>query len=267
MRVRTLLRSAGVAVCLFRVAPAPAQEARPIRFCLAADNLPMSAAYPPPSGVEVELARALAAELNTEAELQWLDHADRGEDAVLAGRCEAAFGAVVDPGLADGRVLPGLALSTPYLGAGYQLVRRSDAPPARSLAELGEARIGVEVESVPIYTLKQRGHRVHALDDSDAVIEAVADGRVRYGYLWGPLATWLLRDRADVVPVREFEPEERWDFALIVREAAVPLRERLDGALRRLVATGAIEEIALRYGVRYLRPETGGAGRADRGRR
>jgi hypothetical protein len=151
----------------------------------------------------------------------------------------------------------GLALSTPYLGAGYQLVRRSDAPPVRSLAELGEARIGVEVESVPIYTLKQRGHRVHALDDSDAVIEAVADGRVRYGYLWGPLATWLLRDRADVVPVREFEPEERWDFALIVREAAVPLRERLDGALRRLVATGAIEEIAGRYGVRYLRPESG----------
>lgn len=256
MTGRALLWSAGVATVLLQGSPAPAQEPRPIRFCIAADNPPMSVEHPAPSGVEVELARALASELNAGVAIRWLDHGDRAEAELRADRCDAAFGAVVDPGLADGSVPPDLALTEAYLAAGYQLVRRSDAPPVRSLAELGQARIGVEVESVPIYTLKQRGQRVFALHDSEAVVEAVADGRVQYGYLWGPLATWLLRDREDVVLVREFRPEERWDFALLLREDAVSLRERIDRAVQELVATGAVGDITSRYGIRYLRPES-----------
>lgn len=254
MRIRLLSAGAALAMLLPACADLSAQVSRPIRLCLAGDNLPMSAAYPP-SGIEVELARALATALSTEAELRWLDHHDRAEDAVLGSRCEAAFGAVVDPGLADSRLVPGLALTVPYHATGYSLIRRSDARPVRSLTELGDARIGVEVESVPIYTLKQRGHKVYALDDYDAVIKAVKDGRVQYGYLWGPLAAWILREREDVVLVREFEPEERWDFALVVREEEAELRELLNGAIHALMKDGKIGEIFSRYGVPYLRPE------------
>lgn len=230
-----------------------AQTRDALRFCLADHNLPMSVARPP-SGIDVEVARRLASAMNADAELTWLDEHDRGDEAVLRRRCDLAFGAVVDPGLADGRVLPGLALTAPSHAAGYQLIRRADVPPVRTLDELGEARIGVESESVAIYTLKQRGHSVYAMHDYDAVIDAVANGSIDYGYLWGPLAAHLLRDRHDVVLIREFQPEDRWNFALLGRSGDRALRDRVDAALRRLVRDGEIAKIFERYAVPYLAP-------------
>lgn len=234
-------------------AAAAAQAPAPLRFCLADHNLPMSAASPP-SGVEVELARALSGALDRDAELRWLDEHEEGHDVVLRGGCDFAFGGVIDPGLADGHLPPDLVLTAPYYAAAYQLVRRRGAPPVRTLAELGASRIGVESESVAIYTLKQRGQNVYALHDYDAVIRAVADGDIDYGYLWGPLAAHLLRDRDDVVVTRGFRPEDRWNFALIGRRADRVLVAGLDAAIRRLERDGVIAQIFERYAVPYLAP-------------
>lgn len=241
-----------LAAVLLAAAPALAQG-EAVTFCAGTDNLPLSH---PETGIEVEFARALAAQLGTEARFVWTEHAESPDAVLLEGRCRAALGAIVDPGpMADGRAPPGTALTAPYYGAGYVLIRRADAPPARTLEALEETRVAVEMESVAIYTLKQRGNRVYALDDYDAVIEAVADGRVEYGYVWGPLAAWLLRDRSDVVVAEEFEPVERWHFALLVREGEEQLRRRLDAAIHALVGRGEVERIFAGYSVPYLLPE------------
>lgn len=245
-RTTTLLAAA-----LLAAAPAAAQE-EAITFCAGTDNLPLSH---PEVGIEVEFARALAAQLGAEARFAWAEHAESPDAALLEGRCDAALGAVVDPGpMADGRAPPGTALTAPYYGAGYVLIRRAGAPPARTLEELGETRVAVEMESVPIYTLKQRGNRVYALDDYEAVIEAVADGRVEYGYVWGPLGAWILRDRSDVEVAGEFEPVERWHFALLVREGEEELRRRLDAAIHALLTRGEVERIFAGHSVPYLSP-------------
>jgi ABC-type amino acid transport substrate-binding protein len=275
MRLPTMLASAAV---LLACADLSAQADRPLAFCLAADNLPFSAADPP-QGIEVEIAREISERLGREALLVWRDanEEESPEEALRDGRCDVAAGAIVDPGpMAQGRRVPGLALTDPYYSAGYLLIHRPEVPSVGALAELRDIRIGVEMVSIPIYTLKLRGHKVFALDDYDEVIRAVAEGRTDYGYVWGPLVAWLLRERDDVVLAEAFQPEERWNFALAVREADEPLRQALNGVVRGLTAGGAVAEIFAKYGVPYLPPcplpeagsscgRAGTAGRAGEG--
>jgi ABC-type amino acid transport substrate-binding protein len=225
-------------------------EAAPIVFCAGAANMPMSQAGEP-SGFDVEIAEAIAAELGRAARFKWLEPESDGVDhAVREGHCDAALGVLATAGpLVGDPVLDGLALTLPYLRAGYRIVRRPDTAPLPTLEHAGDERIAVEGESVATFTLRQRGRRVYVLFDHAAVLEAVADGRVRYGYLWGPLAAWGTLGRDDVVLAREFEPVDRWSFALAVREEDEPLRRSLDGAITRLRVNYAIDRILGRYGL------------------
>jgi ABC-type amino acid transport substrate-binding protein len=251
MRLATTLASAAV---LLACADLSAQADRPLAFCLAADNLPFSH---PETGIEVEIARAISERLGREALFVWRDAHDEEspEEALREGRCDVAAGAIVDPGpMAEGRRVPGLALTDPYYNAGYLLIHRPEVPSAGGLAELRDLRIGVEMISIPIYTLKLRGHKVFALHDHDAVIKAVADGRIDYGYIWGPLAAWLLRNRGDVVLASDFQPEERWNFALAVREADTELRQALNRGIREMVEGGSLTGIFSKYHVPYYAP-------------
>lgn len=223
-----------------------------VTFCASAASLPMSAEYGSPQGYEVEIARALAERLGAEARFTWLGSEEAFEEAVREGRCDAALGVIVDPGpMADPPNLAGLALTRPYYQTGYLLVRRRDAPPLPSFEDAGDTRIGVEGESVVTYTLRQRGQPVHVLFDRDAVIEAVATGRARYGYLWGPVTAWSLRDREDVVVAPEFESPDRWAFALAVPAESTALRADLDHALAALEADGTLERLITGYGLPY----------------
>ena len=144
-----------------------------------------------------------------------------------------------------------LALSHPYYRAAYMLVHRLDTRSARTLSELAGQHLGVEMVSIPIFALKQRGHKVYALDDTEAVIDAVGDGRIDYGYVWGPAASALLADRKDVVISPEFLPTDQWDFAIALRPDS-KLIGPTNRAVERLLAGGVIEKIFRRYEVPYL---------------
>ena len=250
-----MMLAAGLAAALLACADLSAQAGRPLAFCLAADNLPFS--VDTENGIEVEIARAISERLGREALFVWRDaHGEESpEEALQDGRCDVAAGAIVDPGpMAEGRRVPGLALTDPYYSAGYLLIHRPETRSAGALAELGDIRIGVEMISIPVYTLKLRGHKVYAMHDHDDVIEAVADGRIDYGYIWGPLAAWLLRYRDDVVLAKGFEPVDRWNFALAVREENTELRQALNRGIRELVEGGSLSGIFSRYHVPYYAP-------------
>lgn len=212
-----------------------AQVPQKVRFCAGADNMPLSDSDPP-SGFEVEFARAAAKLIGAEVEFVWLSsHAESFEQAVLDGRCDAALGAIVETEPMGGtRALPGVVLTKPYYAAGYILIRRSDATEVSSLDGLGENRVAIEAESIVAYTLRQRGHKVHLLKDSDAIIRALAQGKERYGYLWGPIASWSLRGRKDVVVGTGFISPDQWLFAMAVREKDVELLKKLNKAVRSL---------------------------------
>lgn len=229
----------------------PAEAPATISFCATSEHFPMTRAGTPP-GFELEVARAIAARLEAQVRFTWLHpFEDDFERAVLDGRCDAALGAIgaltgSDP-TAGAHAPPGLRLSAPYQEVAYRLISRSGARAVRTLADLGETRVAVEGESVVVYTLRQRGRRVHVLDDYDAVIAAVADGRAEYGYVWGPVAGPLLRERRDVALVSAFTPVDRWGLSLALRARDDSLRRAVDGAVRQLVSVGAVERIAERY--------------------
>jgi polar amino acid transport system substrate-binding protein len=246
---------AAAAALLVAAAAAEAQTPDALTFCMWVDNPPMSDASGP-SGFEVDLARALAKQLGREARFEWLDpHNDLTEKAVLDSRCDAALGAIVEMGaMAGAQPVTGVTLTEPYYRAGYQLIRRPGARPVGTLEELRGTRIALEGESLVTYTLRQQGHKVHVLRDYQAVIDALADGRAEYGYLWGPLAASLTRERSDVVVEKDFQPTELWNFAIAVREADTELRQALNRGIRELVAGGSLTGIFAKYHVPYVAP-------------
>lgn len=238
--------------------PLSAQTKDPLAFCLAEDNLPFSAATPP-QGIDVELATAIGERLGREVEFIWQGPEEPTPEAALRkGHCDIAMGAIADVGsMAQSNRVPGLKLTLPYYSAGYVLIHRPDVSSPRTLAGVGDSRIAIEMVSIPIYTLKQRGYKVYALDDYDAVINAVADGRAEYGYVWGPLAAWLLRDATAVVLAGEFEPAERWEFAMAVREDHSSTLKALNSTIEELVQSGALSRIFSAYHVPYMLASAG----------
>lgn len=265
--LRALVAAAAVPCVVGAAAAAAAQTPPPLRVCVESHSLPMSMSHPD-RGIDVELARAIGQRLERPVAFVWHAPGIALDRAILDGRCDLAPGAVLDEGsIARSGVPDGLALTTPYAGAGYLLLRRADAPPVRRLSELGDERIGVEMESVAIYTLKQRGHRVYALDDYSAVIRALADGRIDYGYLWGPLAAWVAADREELRVAPEFEPVERWDLAFAVAAGDAPLRSAVDRAIAAMVRADEVAAIFGRWGVPYLPPRATAASGAPAGAR
>ncbi|MBW3629909.1 MAG: transporter substrate-binding domain-containing protein [Gemmatimonadetes bacterium] len=251
----TLRAGAAAAALLSAVAAAQAQTSEELIFCAGVDNLPMSEAAGP-SGFEVDLARALAERLGRTARFEWLDpHHDFTEKAVLDGRCDAALGAIVEPGgMAGAQPITGVTLTEPYYSAGYLLIHRPGVRPVRTLEALRGTRIALEGESLVTYTLRQQGHQVYVLRDYQGVVDAVADGRAEYGYLWGPLSASLTHNRSDVVLAEGFRPAELWSFAMAVRGSETELRQALDRAIREMVEGGSLDAIFSRYRVPYVAP-------------
>lgn len=253
-----------VAAALLPTATAQGQAPRPLTFCAAFENLPMSE-HGTPAGFEIEFAEALAQSLGREARFEWIDPVDDlVENVVLEGRCDAALGAIVEPGeMVGARPVTGVALTEPYYSAGYHLIRAASARPVRTLEELRETRIALEGESIVTYTLRQKGQPVHVLRTFDGVVRALADGRAEYGYLWGPVAAWLLRERSDVVMEPEFRPTELWNFAMAVRETDEDLRQALNRSIREMVESGSLAGIFSKYQVPYIAPAPVGPANAS----
>lgn len=249
MNLSRIVRCAATAVASPLMLTA-AQAQSPVTFCAGSHNLPMSQRGEP-GGFEVEIARALAEELGAEARFEWLEtHAESFEQAVLDDRCDVALGAITDPGpmVGEGR-LPGVRYTSPYYRTGYLLLRRAETKPARSLDRLMATRIAVEKESIVAFTLRQRGHRVHVMPTAQAVVRAIAEGRADYGYLWGPLAAWLVRNRSDVLLEPEITQADRWTFALALRDRDRELYRRLNRAVASRLADGTVAGILRAYGL------------------
>lgn len=99
-----------------------------------------------------------------------------------------------------------------------------------------------------------RDHKVHVVRRVEDVIDVVAEGQTEYGYMWGPLAAWMLKDREDVKLVEGFAPEESWHFALAVREDDEALRQALDSAIEAVIESGAAGTILGAYGLSWQDP-------------
>lgn len=229
-------------------------------------NLPYSSADQERPGFDVELAQALAGELDLKLRVSWIDvHRETAIGHLLSGKCDLAWGAAIEPkAIEEEEELAGKVLySRPYYGTGYFLVTRRGGPSVKSLAELkGEKsrRLGAEAGSIADYRLRQRGYLRRLFRTQLSVLKSLDDGVIDYAYLWSN-AGWTLHTSpgfaAEIVP--GYVPEDHWNIAVAMRRGDVELKSHVDAAIEKLTTEGTVSRALSRYHVPYLPPFPAGA--------
>jgi polar amino acid transport system substrate-binding protein len=235
--------------------------ARELRICVDPDNPPLSlngmGAQP---GIDVEIGQAIAARLDMQPRLVWVDTTYGGRAlrrSLLAGQCELFMGLPVDPAA---EITGALATTSPYYSTGYRLIRTHDrsneAPAAMDLRQL---RIAVERQSGAQMRLERIGSHLVVYGNQREVLDAVAHGDVDAGAVWLPDVGRLLQGRAlttdaaaDAAPDRLLQ----WNMAVGVRRADADLRTSVNRAIADLLAEGRIEAIFDRYRLPFFPPFT-----------
>lgn len=232
-------------------------------------NLPFSSAKEDRPGLDVELARALARELDLRLRLEWIDvQRETAIGELLDGECDLAFGAAIDPGAVDDEEeLAGKVIySKPYYGTGYLLVVRRgfsgsglrDGPRVKSLVELKgdkSRRLGTDAGSVADYYLRQHGYRRRLFRTQLAVLKSLHDGGIDYAYVWANVG-WILHTtpefELEVVP--GYVPEDHWNIAIAMRRGDDELKHHVDAAVQKLAQNGTVSSALSRYHVPHFPP-------------
>lgn len=192
-------------------------------------------------GIDVDLARALAAELDLEVEFVYFGF-DGLYDALATEQVDVLISALVI------RVeqTKDFAYSEPYFNAGQILIVPSENEEIQEMADLNGRILGVELGAeghviatqwerrLPDFTVIPYNSPQEALDglrqgDSDAVLIDAISGRL------------YLKEHSELQALDE--PVTVEPFALVVRKEDQILLKNLDRALERLEQSGRLEMI------------------------
>jgi polar amino acid transport system substrate-binding protein len=208
------------------------------------NNLPFSTAHPAPAGLDYEIAGLLADELGVALRVYWGISAHDSYPSQLATkkRCDVILGIMPDDRFAE-RVL----YSRPYYTAQYrQVVRSGMDPPA--------AREPLAVESgVAVRSLK--GHAIAWYPSTEAILDAVANGRAKAGYVIATRGSWLAQERWPGALVflpagneRNAEGQiDRFPVCAAVRKGDGDLKEAIDRAWDSLEGSGRLAAVLARW--------------------
>lgn len=245
-------------------------EAAPaeLRVCADPNNLPFS--NDRGEGFENKLAEMMAADAGETVRYTWFAQR-RGfvRNTLNAGHCDVILGV---PTSFD------LALTTrPYYRSTYVWVTRAASHRAlRSLDDPGLARLRIGVQMIgddfsnspPAHALAARGLVGNIVGYSVVgdysqpnpparIIDAVVDGDVDAGVVWGPLAGYFARSSGVPLELTPVEPQIDqpflpfvFDIAMAVRRGDEALAARIDAFLERRRAD--IDALLAEYGVPRL---------------
>jgi polar amino acid transport system substrate-binding protein len=210
------------------------------------NNLPFSTAHPAPAGLDYEIAGLLADELGVALRVYWGISAHDSYPSHLAtkGRCDVILGIMPDDRFAR-RVL----YSRPYYMAGYRQVVRPGADPPGAGEPLA-VEAGVAVRGL-------KGRPVESYPSTEAILEAVALGRVKAGYVIATKGSWLAHERwpgaLEFLPTaREANAAgaaDRFPVCAAVRKSDGDLKEAIDRAWDALDRTGRLAAVLARWHV------------------
>jgi polar amino acid transport system substrate-binding protein len=208
------------------------------------NNLPFSTAHPAPGGLDHEIAGLLAERLGVSLRVYWAYSTHDSYPSKLAAKqlCDVILGVMPDDRFAQ-RVL----FSRPYYVARYRMVVRSGAGPPRD-----QEPIAVE-EGVAVRGLK--GRLVHPYPSTEAVLEVVATGKEKAGYVIATRGSWLAHHRW---PCKlEFLPNpespDGFPISAAVRKSDRDLKEAIDRAWDELERSGRLAQVFARWHIPYDR--------------
>jgi polar amino acid transport system substrate-binding protein len=217
------------------------------------NNLPFSTAHPDPAGLDYEIAGLLAEELGVSLRVYWAYSAHDSYPSKLAAKrlCDVILGVMPDDRFGR-RVL----YSRPYYTASYRLVvRAGEGPPGDKDA------LAVE-EGVAVRGLS--GREVRAYPSTESVLEAVARGREKAGYVISTRGPWLARRRrpGELTFLPAAESTDRFPICAAVRTSDRDLKDAIDRAWDDLERSGRLTRVFARWQIPYdpgaARSEGGG---------
>ncbi|MHB1561065.1 MAG: substrate-binding periplasmic protein [Isosphaeraceae bacterium] len=198
------------------------------------NNLPFSSAHPRPAGLDHEIAGLLAERLGVSLRVYWAISAHDSYPSKLAskGLCDVILGITPDDRFA-GRVL----YSRPYHIARYRIVVRTGEGRPDASTPVGVER-GIAVRGL-------KGRTSHEYPSTEAVLEAVATGRERAGYVIATRGAWLAHERwpGKLEFLADGEAGSTVDaFPIVaaVRKSDRELKEAIDRAWEKLDRSGAL---------------------------
>jgi polar amino acid transport system substrate-binding protein len=206
------------------------------------NNLPLSTAHPNPSGLDYEIAGLLAERLGVTLRVYWAYSSHDSYPSKLATKqlCDVILGVMPDDRFAR-RVM----YSRPYYLARYQwVVRSGDGPP-----EGGET-LAVE-EGVAAQGMK--GHSARSYPSTEAVLEAVATGREKAGYVISTRGPWLAHKRwpGQLKFLHGSGRVDSFPISAAVRKSDPDLKDAIDRAWDELERTNRLSSIFARWQVPY----------------
>jgi len=222
-----------------------------LSLCAHANALPFSSKTLDPPGFQVELGRALAAELGVTLRVEWVTTGFQ----FRAADCDIVLDTIA---VAEAQEERHLQLSRPYQQSGVGLAFRPDVTGIAGFADLDGRRVAVQSGSLAAMLLARRGARIVPFGFEEEMVEAAERGEVAAAAVSPATVGYfnLTHGGAPLVFVRAYEgdPDLSWNLAVGLRRADEPLREAIDRAIDRLLADGAIARIYARYGIEHRPP-------------
>lgn len=206
------------------------------------NNLPFSSAHPAPAGLDYAIAGLLAQQLGVRLRVYWAISAHDSYPSKLSSKrlCDVILGVMPDDRFGQ-RVL----YSRPYYEASYQLVVRAGADPPAS-----HEPVAVE-EGVVVRALG--GRPVRSYPSTEAILEAVANGREKAGYLISTRGAWLAHERwpKKLSFLAAAESTDRFPLCAAVRKTDGDLKDAIDRAWDELDRSGELAKVFARWHIRY----------------
>lgn len=230
--------------------PAQENQNKPLIVCAVPDAMPRSgkARDGLPQGLDVAVAKLVAAELNRPLEVHWCVSAACSWRCLSEKRCDMVIGQPHGSGPARD-----VAWSTPYSGSRFGLVVRDEVKGIRSLADLEGKRVGIVTGSV---ALASQGHKTVEFKARETLLDEFVSSELDAAFVDDDFAAWYLNAHPELnlVRVAEYVPRERWNMGFAVRTAnGAPLKE-INRALTSVVLNGLVSKAFSDQGVSYRAP-------------
>ena len=134
------------------------------------------------------------------------------------------------------------------------VVKADDATPYRSLSDLKGATVGAQVGTVYVDFLKKEGQfaEVKIYDSLADVMRDVALGRIKAGFGDGPILAYQVSQNPNmkVKLVKTYEPKMAGSVGLGVRKGETELLKKINAALGKLKASGALDAILSKWNLK-----------------
>lgn len=206
-------------------------------------------------GLDIAIARLVAANLGRKFELHWCGSAACSRNCLREGRCDVILGQPHDTGPPRD-----IAWSVPYAGGQFGLVVTSAARGIKSLDDLRGKRVGVVLGTV---ALSEANHTVVPFKSREQLLDDFTKAELGGAFLDADFAAWYLHDHPKLALrlVTEYVPREHWNMALAVRAKDAALLVGINKALAELAESGAIRKAYSEMGVSFRVPFTDSARR------